>query len=297
MADAARAGDLLDAAARRLTAAGIPTARLDARVLLGAALDADPSSLLPGSLRAVAPEAVAAFEVMLARRLDREPVARITGRREFYGRTFRVTPDVLDPRADSEAAVDLALTLLPADRPARLLDLGTGSGCLLLTLLAERPLATGTGVDRSRKALATAMANAADLGLAERAAFIAGDWFDAVAGVFDLVISNPPYIPAGEIATLEPEVRRFDPHLALDGGPDGLDCYRAILRGLPGHLSADGVVVLEHGAGQSAALADLAADAGMVVRERVRDLGGHLRALALAWAGGKKMLGMSKSKS
>lgn len=293
MADPSTVGDLLVAGARRLVTAGIDTARLDARVLLGHAMGADPATLLPGSGRVVAPDTETAYAALLARREAREPVSHIVGAREFRGLRFHVTAQVLDPRADSETVVDLALRFLPADRPCRIADLGTGSGCLLLSLLAERPLATGLGIDRSVAALGVARENAVVLGLSGRATFLAANWLDGLAGTLDLVIANPPYIPSAGIDALEPEVARHEPRLALDGGMDGLDCYRAILPALPGRLAATGFAVLEHGAGQSGALAGLVTASGLRVIATARDLAGHERAMAIGGSHGKKMLGMS----
>ena len=277
-------GALLDRATARLRQAGIPSPRLDARILLGFAMDAEPSGLLPGSTRPVSAAHAAAFHELVDGRLARRPVSHLVGRREFYGRDFRVTADVLDPRPDSECVVELALAHLDPTAPARVLDLGTGSGCLLLTLLAERPLATGLGVDVSEAALAIATHNALALDLSARASFGQGVWLSGVTGRFDLIISNPPYIPTRHIGDLAPEVQRHEPHLALDGGDDGLGPYRSILPRLPDHLVAGGVAVLEHGQGQDGAVAALARDAGLEIVTAVTDLGGVIRAIALKTA-------------
>jgi len=245
-------------AVARLAAAGIPDPARDARLLLAFALGIAPERLtlaLPEPL----PEAAAeAFAAALARRELRQPVSHITGRRMFWGRAFRVTPEVLDPRPETEVLVDLAL----GGRFVRVLDLGTGSGAILLTLLAERPAATGFGTDLSPGALAVARANAAALGLEPRAGFGLGDWFAPVVGRFDLVVSNPPYIAEAEMADLAPEVRH-EPRLALTPGGDGLDAYRAIAAGVGAHLAPGGRLLLEIGPTQGAAVAGLCAAAGL----------------------------------
>lgn len=265
---------LADAAAR-LRAAGVPDAAADARRLLAHALGLAPGRLtlaLPGPL----PEAAAArFAEAVARRAARQPVAQILGERLFWGRPFRVTPDVLDPRPETETLVAAAL-----EAPfARMLDLGTGSGCLLLTLLAECPGATGLGTDISAAALAVAADNATRLGLAARAAFARADWFSGVSGFFDLIVSNPPYIAAAEWATLAPEVRDWEPRAALTPGEDGLAAYRAIAAGAGGHLAPGGRLVLEVGAGQGEAVAAICEAAGLGPTALRVDMDGRARAV------------------
>jgi release factor glutamine methyltransferase len=214
-------------------------------------------------------------------------VSRILGEREFYGRPFALSEATLDPRPDSEtligAALELAMQEGWGEAPIRILDIGTGTGCLLLTLLAELPNATGLGTDISEEALATAQRNAQALGLADRAAFARHDMLDGVAGPFDLVVSNPPYIASGDIPVLAPEVHQFDPHAALDGGPDGLAFYRRISQGLDKVLG--GWVVLEVGMGQADAVALLLQQAFVKTLHaelrRYDDLGGHTRCVAL----------------
>ena len=201
-------------------------------------------------------------------------MAQILGEREFWGRAFRVTPDVLDPRPETETLVEAALGGPPA---GRLLDLGTGSGCLLVTLLAEWPEATGVGVDVSPAALAVARENAERHGVEERATFHRGDWCAGLEGRFDLIVSNPPYIADDELAQLAPEVREHEPRLALAGGPDGLDAYRRLAPELPRLLSPGGRVLLEVGAGQAAAVVTILDEAGLAVGGIRCDLGGHGR--------------------
>jgi release factor glutamine methyltransferase len=221
----------------------------------------------------------AVLDSFVARRLAGEPVDRITGSRGFWTLDLAVEPAVLSPRADTETIVRAALDRLGPAR--RILDLGTGSGAILLALLAELPEARGVGVDVSPEALAVARRNADLSGLAARAAFLEGGWDAALGQRFDLVVSNPPYIPTGDIAGLDPEVRDHDPHLALDGGADGLDAYREILPLLPRLLTEDGSAVLEIGFGQGEDVARLSAEAGLTVLEIRPDLGGVPRAVVL----------------
>jgi len=270
----------LNAAARQLRAAGIADARRDAALLLADGLGLDRLQLLSAPQRPLAPAEAEAFAARLARRAAGEPVSRILGRRAFWSLELALAPAVLDPRADSESVVEAALAGI-ADRtaPLRLLDLGTGSGALLLALLSELPAAWGVGIDIDPAAAAVAAANAAGAGLAGRAAFLAGDWGGALAGRFDLVVANPPYIASAEIDGLAAEVRLHDPRRALDGGPDGLACYRRLAGLLAGLLVPGGGAVLECGRGQAASVGRLLADAGLVVGPAVRDLGGVERAV------------------
>lgn len=271
-------GSALARLAADYAAAGFDTPRAEARRVLLLALGIDPAELLshPDRPLGAAAERLAACH---ARRLAHEPISRIAAEREFYGRPFRLSVDTLDPRADSECVVEAALAAL-AGRPApRLLDLGTGSGILLLTLLAERPDATGLATDLHPGALAAASANAAALGLSERAEFRQADWLDGIEGPFDLVISNPPYIPTADLAGLDPEVRCYDPRRALDGGADGLDAYRRLAEGALAVLAEGGALVVEHGAGQRAAVMTIFADAGFAPETCMEDLGGRDRAI------------------
>lgn len=267
----------------RLKEAGLPTPALDARILVQAATGASDLEMIrePGTLMTPAEEErLAGWE---RRRLAREPVSRILGSREFWGLPFTVTAETLDPRADSETLVETALDLLKDIERPRFLDLGTGTGCLLLALLHERQDAVGVGVDLSEGALAVAASNASALGLSARAEFIESEWTENVEGRFDLAVSNPPYIPHGEIAGLAEEVRLHDPMLALDGGEDGLDAYRALARLLPDHLTQGGHAVVELGAGQADAVTAIFEAAGFGVSRIVPDLAGIPRALVAAW--------------
>lgn len=269
-------GEALRAAAGRLAATS-DTGRLDAELIAAHLLGTSRADLL---LRHMAEPAPAGFNALIERRAAREPVAYITGRQEFYGLTFAVSPAVLIPRGDSETVVEAALEAAPA--AARVLDCGTGSGALLLALLAHRPQAQGTGIDRSPAALAIAAGNARALGLAGRARFRQADWHAAGwtggLGRFDLILANPPYVESA--AELEPEVRGHEPAGALFAGPEGLDDYRVLVPQLPGLLAPGGVAVVEIGYRQAAAVGAIASAAGLAAVLR-RDLGGRDRALVL----------------
>ena len=271
--------------AAAFAAAGLETPVLDARLLVCAAAGIDHADLVrdPGLPLGQCAALAAAYG---ARRMGRVPVSRIIGTREFWGLPFAVTPEVLDPRADTETLVEAALAALPdRARPLRILDLGTGSGALLCALLNEYPHATGIGVDLSPAACAIARANLAGLGLAARGSIVNGGWGAALPHRFDLVVSNPPYVESATIAALAPEVRDHDPLVALDGGGDGLDCYRDIVLLLPALLLAGGLAVLEAGAGQGPAIAALALAQKFDFIELRNDLGGIGRAVVLHSAG------------
>lgn len=260
------------AIALALKRAGISDFTFEARILIedlaggGDRLDAAAAARLNDALR---------------RRLAGEPLWRILGAREFWGLDFALSAGTLEPRPDSETLIEAALIHLAARRhePLRMLDLGTGTGCLLIATLREFPQATGLGIDLSADAVATATGNAIRNGVAERAAFRLGEWTDGVEERFDLILSNPPYIGSDEIAGLDRSVREHDPHLALDGGPDGLTAYRALAAALPGHLKPGGHAILEIGAGQEVAVVALMEQAGLRHLHSHRDLGGHIRAL------------------
>lgn len=260
----------------RLRAAGVEDAARDARLLLGHALGIAPNRLTLHMADLLPPEAAARFEAAIAARAARQPVSQITGQRLFWGRPFRVTRDVLDPRPETETLIAAAL----AAPFARVLDLGTGSGCILLTLLAERPGASGVGVDLSDAALGVARANAAALGVNDRADLRASDWFAQVAGRFDLIVANPPYIAAAEMPGLAPEVRDWEPHLALSPGGDGLDAYRAIAAGVGAHLAPGGRLLVEIGPTQGAAVSALFHTAGLQGVAVHPDLDGRDRVVA-----------------
>jgi release factor glutamine methyltransferase len=261
-----------------LTAAGVDSPALDARLLLAHAMGVDQAALL---LDRDAPAPMDAYQALLDRRVGREPVALILGRQEFWSLVFEVSAATLIPRPDSETLIEAAVAARP-DRTAvrRVVDLGTGTGCLLLAALAEFPSAWGVGVDLAPDAAALAARNARELGLAGRAAMVCGDWGAALRGQFDLVLSNPPYIPGGDIVGLMPEVARFEPRRALDGGADGLDAYRILVGLLPAMLAPGGVAVFELGVGQADAVRGLAMAAGFRMAARP-DLGGIERAAVI----------------
>jgi len=259
----------------RLRDAGIDTPDLDARYLLEHALGLTRTDFVANAERHVSETDVASALALIDRRVAREPVGRILGHREFWTIDLALNPDTLEPRPDTETVVEAVLKATP-DRNANLhlLDLGTGTGCILLALLAELPNAQGLGVDLSPLAVEAAAGNAERNGLSSRARFQTGDWGNGLKDRFDIVVSNPPYIPSAEIATLEPEVREHDPRRALDGGPDGLAPYRVIAAQLPALLVPGGLVAVEVGQGQAADVARLLAAQGIGAVESVRDLGG-----------------------
>ncbi|MXU65706.1 peptide chain release factor N(5)-glutamine methyltransferase [Rhodobacteraceae bacterium KN286] len=266
--------DLLAHGQAVLTAAGITTAPRDARRLLAHAMKIDPARLTV-ELSGPAPAGLAdRFGTMIAARARFQPVAQIIGYRDFWGRRFRVTQDVLDPRPDSETLIEALLEGGPAER---LLDLGTGSGCLALTLLAEWPGAHGVATDQSAAALNLARENAEALGLTDRVRFAQGDWWDAADGTFDLILSNPPYIPTDVYATLDPDVRDWEPEAALTPGADGLAAYRAIIDGVADHLRPGGRLAFEIGYDQGASVAALVAERLGWTPRILPDLNGHDR--------------------
>ena len=246
--------DVLRRGAEVLTLAGIDGGGRDARILLAHILNQEPGRLLLNHDQIVPKSVVGAYEAMIAERVTYRPVSQIIGHREFWGRRFVIDGDVLDPRPETETIIAVVSTLNP---PSRVLDLGTGSGILALTLLCEYPDATAIAVDVSDAALAVAKRNASGLGVVDRVEFRKSDWFSDVEGQFDLIVGNPPYITAGEMAGLAPDVANWEPHLALAGGPDGLAPYRTIAGGLDRHLAPQGVAILEHGSQQAAAVAEI----------------------------------------
>ena len=266
-----------------LREAGIETPELDARLLLCHAAALTHESFVARAGEALQSEAAVRLEALVRRRASREPISHITGTREFYGRSFLVDESALDPRPDTETLIEAALALIEKtgrrEEPLRLLDLGTGTGCILVTLLDELAKARGFGTDLSPAALRLAEANARRLGVADRASFLASDWLDAIHGEFDLIVSNPPYIASGEIKRLAPEVAHHDPYLALDGGPDGLEAYRRIAAGAARLLAPKGAILVEIGASQAPAVAGLLHDGGFLVANDGPsfDLGGRPR--------------------
>ena len=275
-------------AKRRLAAAGVEGPVIDARLLVEAAAGASRAEIIADPHRALIPDQARVLEGYLARRERREPISHILGVKGFWKIMLRVTPDVLTPRPDTETLLDVVLPDIPAERRISVLDLGVGSGAILLAILAERPHAVGLGVDVSEEALAVARENAANLGLAARVALLRGDWTSGLAAdSFDLVVSNPPYVATGDLAALAPEVRDHEPRLALDGGADGMAAYRALAPQILRVLRPGGVFAVEIGAGQRSAVEDLFRQAGAERLRTTPDLAGRDRVVA----GSKKALG------
>ncbi|MEC3860631.1 peptide chain release factor N(5)-glutamine methyltransferase [Mesobacterium sp. TK19101] len=274
--------ELLARATREMTAAGVPDAGRDARRLLAHVLKVPPGRLTLFLPEPVAPELTVIFNAMIARRCDRVPVSHLTGRRQFYGREFLVTPEVLDPRPETETLIEAALSE-PFDT---VLDLGTGSGCILLTLLAETTGTRGLGTDLSAAALNVAFWNRNALKLEPRAALEQGSWFANVPAVtFDLIVSNPPYIALDEMPNLAPEVRDHEPRMALTDEADGLDAYRQICAGAVAHLSPAGRLMVEIGPTQGQAVAAMMAAGGLKQISVIRDLDGRDRVVSGRLAG------------
>ena len=275
--------EALRAALPRLQAAGVEGAARDLRLLLAFAIGIPPDRLTLMLNDPLSDAAIARFEAAVVARVSRQPVSQIVGGRLFWGRWFRVTPDVLDPRPETETLIAAALD----GAFSRVLDLGTGSGAILITLLAERSGPVGTGVDLSEKALSVAAGNAAALSVADRATFLQSDWLRGVSGTFDLVVANPPYISEAEMPGLSPEVRRWEPRLALTPGGDGLEAYRRILRDIRTVLAPSARVLLEIGSAQGDAVAALCRTAGLQAVTVLQDLDGRDRVVsAIASPGG-----------
>jgi release factor glutamine methyltransferase len=268
--------------AEKLAAAGIEGARGEAWLLLAAATGRSRAELIAGVPLGLSPVEEQRLEALAARRLRREPMAYILAEREFWSLPLHVGPAVLVPRPESETVVEAALEQI-GDRaaPLRILDLGTGSGCLLLALLSELPRASGLGIDRSAAALAIASGNAERLGLADRAAFREGDWGRDLAGPFDVIVSNPPYVAPADAAGLAPEVLAFEPADALFAGPDGLCAYRALAPDCARLLAEGGFACLEIGQGQDAAVAAILRRHGLRLVASRPDLAGIERCLVL----------------
>lgn len=274
---------LLRDAARRLAAAGLENPAMEARGLAAGVLGMSREAMLAHPEAAPPRRARREFDEALRRRVCGEPLARITGEKEFWSLPFLLAPETLIPRPDSETVVEAALGLTPDREGAHaVLDLGTGCGCLLLALLAELPAARGLGVDCSPGAVAVAAANAERLGLSARARFRLGDWDAGPGGPFDIIVSNPPYLAERDRESLAPEVREHEPPRALFAGADGLDAYRSLAPALWRLLAPGGIAVVEVGAGQAAAVAGCLSGAGLAVGAPYPDLAGHPRALPAA---------------
>ena len=283
------AGGSIEAARRRLARefrqGGLDAPELDARIIVGHVLGLDHTALAAQSDRVLAAEEAGAIAALSARRLAREPVARILGRKEFWGLPFKLNAETLLPRPETETVVEAALAALDREnrtsQELRIVDLGTGSGALLLALLSELPRACGIGTDISFAALRCARDNAAAFGLSTRASFVACDYGTALRGPVDVLVSNPPYVARADIAGLQPEVRDFDPRAALDGGLDGLDGYRAIAPQARRLLAPGGVLMLELGQGQLGAVTSIFASTGLAPIAPQHDLAGIARALVM----------------
>ena len=281
-------GAALERGAAALRMAGVEQARRDARLLLAAAGETSVEQVFGYPERPLDPVARQRFDGFLQRRAAREPVSRVLGRREFWGLEFVLAPATLDPRPDSELLVETLVEELAADPgsgrdpgPVSILDLGTGSGCLLLALLSALPKAWGVGLDLSPEAVAVARNNARRLGLADRAGFAVGDWTAPIGGIWKAIVSNPPYIKESEISDLAPEVRLYEPQGALAGGPDGLAAYRSLAPGAAKLLAPDGVLALEVGADQAQAVAGLLRASGFGEVANAPRPGGESSAVSL----------------
>src|SRR5579864_2003657 len=267
-------GAAVAAAAARLAAVGVEDARREARLILALALGVEPAMVLGYPERPLDVAAAACFESLLGRREAREPFSRLAGRRGFWTLELALSPETLDPRPDSETLIRAVLDRFPRESPLSVLDLGTGSGCLLLAVLSEYPNASGIGTDCSTGAAEIARRNAAVSGLAPRAQFVVDHWAASLATRVDVILANPPYIPSDLIERLAPEVARYEPRAALDGGADGLEAYRELAPLLRRLLRVGGSAFIELGAGQGAAVAAIMAPQGLVLTDMVRDLAG-----------------------
>jgi release factor glutamine methyltransferase len=273
--------------AARLRDAGIGTAMLDGRLIISHVTGLSDIELIARPETLVCDGHILRVNEMISRRESGEPVSRLVGHKEFYGREFKVTPDTLDPRPDTEVLVEAGLRLLPdlhGGRESRVLDIGTGTGAIVVTLLAERLFVKGVATDLSREALEVCRNNASRHGVDDRLELVCTNWADAVNGEFDLVVSNPPYIASEDLLHLEPDVRHHDPKLALDGGLNGLDAYRPIFRSAIDLIRTKGHLIVEFGKGQHEAVVQIARQEGMALIENntglIRDLAGIIRCAA-----------------
>jgi release factor glutamine methyltransferase len=258
--------DAITAIARSFRSTGIESPALDAKLIVLGICNLSQEAFILNPARRVGRDEAETIERAVVRRLQGEPVSRILGKREFWGLDYAIGPSVLDPRPDTETLVEAALDILSAeqlrDTPLKIADLGTGSGCILLSLLSELPNAWGLGVDIDPDSLSVARENARRLGLASRTAFLASDWAESLSGDFDMIVTNPPYIETETIASLSADVRLFDPFKALDGGTDGFGAYRQLAQGCKNILRKDGWILLEAGVGQAEGIVKIFVDAG-----------------------------------
>jgi len=290
-------GSLLGEAASILSRAGLIEPRRRARQLVASVLDLTPAALVGRPEQLLDARRVDLVRLALRRMVDREPLSRILGRREFWGLELALSPDTLDPRPETETIVEAVLgRSFDREAPQRFLDLGTGTGCILLALLSEFPAAVGFGVDIAPDAAITARRNAIALNLAERAHFLVGDWATAISGRFDVIVSNPPYIERAALADLPREVACYDPCLALDGGADGLGAYRSLVRGLRELLKPGGVIACEVGIGRAPAVEQILRASGLTIEGCVHDLAGIARCVVAGAPGlvAQKVVGMRR---
>ncbi len=274
--------DILHQGKLQLKSADIESANLDARILLEHVLDVEHTYLIRYGDEMISNDVVRQYHTLLCRRIDGEPVGNILGYREFWSLNFLTNEHTLEPRPDSETLIESVLKYQPnRSVEHKILDIGTGTGCLLLSLLSEYPKATGVGVDISDPALVVAQKNASQLGLSSRVEFIKNNWVEEVKGRFDIIISNPPYIPSVDIAHLAEDVRNFDPHLALDGGEDGLNPYRKIIPKTKSLLKEGGIAVFEFGQGQEEDIEKICADSGLQIMGFRKDLAGITRCIVI----------------
>jgi release factor glutamine methyltransferase len=272
--------NILAVASQELQNSHIISHRLDARILLGYCLNLSAEEIIFNPDLTLTQKQVDNFFALIKRRCDREPVSHIIGKREFFGKDFLVNSKVLDPRPDSETLIEAVLSQFPnKEKTLEILELGVGSGCLILTLLKIFKNAQGIGVDISKDALDVAIQNSSADNLNERCKFIESNWFSTLNQKFDLIISNPPYIATDQINSLQDEVKNYDPRTALDGGPDGFDCYREISKNIVNFLKPDAIIILEIGQNQENLVIEIFISVGLKFIESKKDLGGIIRCL------------------
>ena len=274
-------GDTLTQLTLVLEQARFETPRLDARILIAAATNKEPQDILLHEELELSPEQTSRLDKLVTRRCAGEPISRILGEREFWGLRFRLSPDTLDPRPDSETLISTIMSITKEDKakPRQILDVGTGTGCLLLSLLNEWPHSNGIGLDIDFGAVTTACFNAEQLVMKDRSKFFVGDWLSSLEYRFDVIVSNPPYINTTTINELAPEVRFHDPKKALDGGFDGLAAYRQLIPQCRKYLKVNGLLVLEVGANQGRQVVELLSAAGLACIRAHNDLAGHVRCI------------------
>ncbi|MBH69493.1 MAG: protein-(glutamine-N5) methyltransferase, release factor-specific [Rhodospirillaceae bacterium] len=277
-------GDALSAATKQMRSAGIPDPINDSRILLGYSLALKDERFYGLENTAITPKQLACYQVNIERRCNREPTSRIIGRRAFWSLNLKLTPQALDPRPDSETLIESMLRHFPdRNMPLKMLDLGTGTGCLLLSALYEFPHSTGVGIDVDIACVLLGQENAVRHGLEKRAIFKVGNWYAKINSKFDVILCNPPYVPTNHISKLQPEVFKFEPYIALDGGPDGLDCYRSLAPGLADLLAPDGLIFMEIGFDQKFTVTEIMEKYTLKVNAIEKDLAAHDRCLILSY--------------